>query len=173
MGRELRPKVEGIGFKEQCQVESDSMAKKHSGESRVRLEKIGLVREGGAVYFDFEKLQVYQRALEFINFVFNRCKKFDREYRNSLTNQLQRAALSISTNLAEGCGKLSRREKIKYFSHALDSAKECIPCIDIAARQGQINEEDGKKARDDCTVVCRMLGKLIQSVEVMGQLWGV
>jgi len=141
------------------------MAKEHIEKSGVPLEKIGLVREGGAIYFDFEKLQVYQRAIEFINYVFGHCKKFDAVYRNSLTNQLQRAALSISTNIAEGCGKFSRREKIKYFSYALDSAKECVPCLSIACTQRQLSEEDGKKARDDCTVICRMLGKLIQSIE--------
>jgi four helix bundle protein len=132
---------------------------------REELKRIGLIREGREVYFDFEKLKVYQRALDFVHFVYDRCRTFDVSYRNSLSDQLQRAALSISTNIAEGCGKASRREKIKYFSYALDSAKECIPCITLACRQQQVSEDDGRKAREDCTSICRMLGKLIQSVE--------
>ncbi|MDD5555620.1 MAG: four helix bundle protein [bacterium] len=123
------------------------------------------MREEGKVYFDFERLKVYQRALEFAHFVFDRCRTFDAAYRNSLVDQLQRAALSISTNIAEGAGKASRREKIKYFSYALDSAKECIPCITLACRQGQLSEGEGARAREDCTAICRMLAKLIQSVE--------
>jgi len=130
-----------------------------------RMERTGLIREGREVYFDFEKLKVYQRAIDFGHFIYGQCRRFDPTYRNSLSDQLQRATLSVSTNIAEGCGKFSRREKIKYFSHALDSAKECIPCITLACRQRQMSEEDGRKARDDCAAICRMLGKLIQTIE--------
>ena len=117
------------------------------------------------IYFDFEKLNVYQRAIEFVDSVYNACKKFDRDYRNSIVDQLQRAALSIGTNIAEGCGKRSRREKIRYFMYALDSAKECIPCLTVAYRQKQLSDNESEKMRDECTIICRMLSKLIQSVE--------
>ncbi len=117
------------------------------------------------ICFDFEKLKVYQLAVEFADLIFDLCKKFDARYRSSLVDQLQRAALSISTNIAEGCGKKSRREKIKYFAYALDSAKECIPCLTIAYQQKQTSEDENMKARSTCTIICRMMGKLIQSVE--------
>lgn len=123
------------------------------------------MKDKGKVYFDFERLHVYQRAIDFIDFVFTFCKRFERNYKSSVVDQLQRAVLSVGTNIAEGAGKRSRREKIKYFSYALDSAKECIPCLTIAHRQQQISDEESDKARDDCTVICRMLAKLIQSVE--------
>ena len=117
-------------------------------------------------YFDFERLKVYQLALEFCDLVFEICKKFGNQYKSSIADQLQRASLSITTNLAEGCGKKSRREKIKYFSYALDSAKECIPCLSVAYSQKQMSDEDNEKTRDSCTSICRMLAKLIQSVEI-------
>ena len=121
--------------------------------------------DGQEFQFDFEKLHVYQNALEFIDLIFGMCKKMGNEYKSSIADQLQRAGVSISTNIAEGCGKLSRREKIRYFSYALDSAKECIPPLTIAHRQGQIREEDAHAARDKCTGICKMLGKLIRTVE--------
>ena len=117
------------------------------------------------VYFDFEKLDVYKRAINFTDYVFNVCKDFSSDYKSSIVDQLKRAALSISTNIAEGCGKRSRRERIKYFSYALDSAKECIPCLTLAHRQDQLNDEQSGSAREDCTIICRMLCKLIQSIE--------
>ncbi len=117
------------------------------------------------VYFDFERLKVYQLALKFCDLVFATCKKFGHQYKRSIADQLERASLSITTNIAEGCGKKSRREKIKYFSYALDSAKECIPCLSVAHRQKQMSDEDNEKSRDLCTSICRMLAKLIQSVE--------
>ncbi|MCX6356235.1 MAG: four helix bundle protein [Candidatus Aureabacteria bacterium] len=129
------------------------------------LGRIGMVREGEAIYFDFEKLNVYQRALDFLDCVFDMCKQISPLYKNSVIDQLQRTAVSICTNIAEGCGKLSRREKIRYYSYALDSAKECIPCLTIAYRQKQVSQEENARAREACTIICRMLGKLIKSVE--------
>jgi four helix bundle protein len=116
-------------------------------------------------FFDFERLVVYQRALEFADFIFNSCKRMGHEYQSSLVDQLQRAVVSIANNIAEGAGKISHREKIKYFSYALDSTKECIPSLTIAHRQGQIADSDFEKGRNYCEAICKMMVKLIQSVE--------
>jgi four helix bundle protein len=116
-------------------------------------------------FFDFERLTVYQRALEFADFVFELCKKMSPDYRNSIVNQLQRAAVSVANNIAEGSGKLSRREKIKYYSYALDSAKECIPPLTMAHRQKQITDSEHEKGRQYGSDICKMMVKLIQSVK--------
>lgn len=116
-------------------------------------------------FFDFEKLAVYQQALEFADFVFSICRKMAPEYRSSLVDQLQRAVVSISKNIAEGAGKPAHREKIRYFSYAIDSAKECVPALTIARRQEQIGEGELAAGRDHCEAICKMLVKLIQSIE--------
>lgn len=59
--------------------------------------------------FDFEKLEVYRMALEFISKVFKVCRKLSRDYRYSIADQLTRAALSIANNIAEGSGKKSKK----------------------------------------------------------------
>ena len=120
---------------------------------------------GGGVTFDFENLKVYQLALDFADFVFDVCKKMAFDYRSSIVDQLQRAIVSIANNIAEGSGKVSYREKIKYFSYALDSAKECIPSLTIAWRQEQVTDEENDKGRQYCDSICKMLVKLIQFVE--------
>ena len=117
------------------------------------------------IYFDFEKLRVYQLALEFADFIFDACKGTSSNYRSSLVDQLQRAVVSITNNIAEGCGKVSHREKIRYFTYALDSTKECVPPLTIAYRQRQIKEGDYEKGREYCDSICKMMVKLIQSVE--------
>jgi len=76
--------------------------------------------------FDFEKLRVYQKTLDFIDKIFEICKNLPREYRYSLGDNLLRASLSITNNLAEGNGKKSKREKQRYFGTSLDSTRECI-----------------------------------------------
>jgi four helix bundle protein len=55
--------------------------------------------------FKFEKLEVYQKTLKFIDKIYSITKKFPKEEMFSLTDQLKRAALSILTNIAEGCGR--------------------------------------------------------------------
>jgi four helix bundle protein len=117
------------------------------------------------IYFNFENLKVYQLALEFADFIFNICKKMQREYKSSVVDQLQRAVVSISNNIAEGDGKISRREKIRYWTYALDSARECIAPLTIAYRQQQVSDDDNEKGRQYCDSICRMLVKLIKSVE--------
>ena len=122
-------------------------------------------RKGGGIYFDFEKLDVYQLALEFADFVFRMCKGMHEAYRSSLVDHVQRSVISIANNIAEGSGKVSRREKIKYFSYALDSTKECVPPLTIARRQEQISEEAYRKGRRYCVSICKMLVKFIQAIE--------
>jgi len=70
--------------------------------------------------FDFEKLNVYQKALVFIDKVFHIVKSLPKDYRHSLGDNLIRAALSIANNLAEGNGKKSNKEKCRYFGISLD-----------------------------------------------------
>ena len=110
-------------------------------------------------------MRVYQLTLELADFIFNACKVMGANYRSSLVDQLQRAVVSIANNIAEGCGKVSHREKIRYFTYALDSAKECVPPLTIAYRQGQIKESDYQKGREYCDSICKMMVKLIKSVE--------
>ncbi|MEW6607592.1 MAG: four helix bundle protein [bacterium] len=76
--------------------------------------------------FDFENLKVYQKALDFIDKIFKVYKKLDPEYKYSIGNNLIRAGLSITNNLAEGNGKKSVKEKRRYFATSSDSTRECI-----------------------------------------------
>ena len=64
--------------------------------------------------FDFEKLNVYQRALEFTNKIFDITQKFPKILQYSLGDQFRRATLSICNNIAEGSGKQTKRTKTQY-----------------------------------------------------------
>ena len=92
-------------------------------------------------FFDFEKLEVYQLALEFLDCLCDVCRRLPVEFRFPLGNQLFRAALSISNNLAEGAGKRSKKEKARYYSTAIDSARECISMLNVLVRQKHIDEK--------------------------------
>lgn len=115
--------------------------------------------------FDFEKLPVYRNALDFADLVFGVCKGMGGGCASSIAEPLQRAAVSIGTEIAEGRGKVALREKIRCYARARDAAEGCIPPLTIARRQGQLGEKAYGEARAACAEICRMLGGMIKTVE--------
>jgi len=81
--------------------------------------------------FDFEKLKVYQKALDFIHEIFKIYKRLPREYKYTVGGNLVRAGVSIANNIAEGSGKKSKKEKSRYYSISLDSTRECISVFNV------------------------------------------
>ena len=77
----------------------------------------------------FENLEVYQKAIDLADEIASLTEKFPRGY-YFLTDQLNRAALSIATNLAEGNGRFTKADRRNFFVIARGSIQECIPLID-------------------------------------------
>ena len=111
--------------------------------------------------FDFEKLKVYGMSLEFVRLVFNITKDLPRDYQYSVGDQLRRAALSIVNNIAEGSGKISKKEKAQFYRTSLNSARECIPMLTILDKEKLTS---GEELRSQCIYICNMLGKLVGSL---------
>ena len=113
--------------------------------------------------FDFEKLDVYKKALNFVSCVINLCKNMPKGIQFTLGDQFIRASLSIANNIAEGSGKISGQAKNQFYGYSLYSARECVPMITILKNENLITEEQYCKLREDCVVIAKMLGKLISS----------
>jgi len=113
--------------------------------------------------FDFEKLNVYQKSLDFIDKIFQIEKILPREYRYSLGGNLIRAGLSIANNLAEGNGKKSKKEKNRYFGISLDSTRECISVFNVLERQCLIKEDQYSEIRLYAKEITSMIWGLINS----------
>jgi len=75
-------------------------------------------------YFDHERLDVFQAAIEFVVMVDRIIQHFPRG-KAYLADQFQRAATSISLNIAEGSGEFSNNEKHRFYRMARRSATEC------------------------------------------------
>ncbi|MFH1479131.1 MAG: four helix bundle protein [Candidatus Omnitrophota bacterium] len=114
--------------------------------------------------FSFERLEVYKKAISFINSVFSLCNKIPYKLQSSLGDQMRRASLSIANNIAEGSDKRFPKDKKRFYDHSLDSARECIPMFTVCLNQGIITSNIHDKLRDECIVICKMLRRLIQSV---------
>ena len=115
--------------------------------------------------FDFEKLEVYQLALDFFDQLCAVCRNLPREVRYPLGDQLVRAALSISNNLAEGTGKQSKKEKARYYGTSIDSARECISMLNVLLRQQHIDRQRYGELRQTGQRITGMLHGLIDSLD--------
>jgi four helix bundle protein len=110
--------------------------------------------------FAFEKLAVYQKAIPFADSICTLTRDFPRGY-YFLVDQLNRAALSIAANIAEGNGRFTKADRRNFFGIARGSVQECIPLLDLAARQGLLQSEQHARLKADLEEIARMLSGLI------------
>lgn len=114
--------------------------------------------------FMFEKLEVYQKAVDFSDQIVELTETLPRGY-GFLSDQLNRAALSIATNLAEGNGRFTKPDRKNFFVIARGSAQECVPLIEVARRRGLITEEDQLGLREQLEVIAKMISGLINGLK--------
>jgi four helix bundle protein len=114
--------------------------------------------------FMFENLQVYQKTVDFADTIASNTETFPRGY-YFLVDQLNRAALSIATNLAEGNGRFTKPDRKNFFTIARGSVQECVPLLEIARRRGFINDGDHANLKSDLDEMARMISGLISGLD--------
>ena len=119
-----------------------------------------MTREKSAA-LDHEKLDVYHVAVEFVIAADGIVEHLPRG-RGYLSDQLQRAALSISLNIAEGAGEYSIDEKIRFYRMAKRSATECAGILDVCRRLQLIDEKCYAVERQLLIRIVSMLIKMAQ-----------
>ena len=85
---------------------------------------------------DFHSLKVWEKSHAFALAVYKACEGFPRAEQYGLTSQLQRAALSIPTNIAEGSGYESDAQFIRFLEIALGSAQRVRIPVAVRPRYG-------------------------------------
>ena len=91
--------------------------------------------------FNFERLDCWQHAIDFADFVYDATGSFPNDERFGLTNQMRRAAISISANLAEGSSRSSKTDFARFIENAAGSLFEVVSQAFIAKRRGLLSEE--------------------------------
>ena len=110
---------------------------------------------------DHEKLTVYQVAIEFVILADDVIVHLPRG-RAYLSDQLQRAALSIPLNIAEGAGEYAIDEKARFYRMAKRSATECAGVLDVCQRLRLVDESRFVKGRELLISIVSMLIKMAQ-----------
>lgn len=121
------------------------------------------MREMEAV-FSFEGLKVYQVVRQLVRNIYLLQNQFPKEERYALGDQVRRAAISITANLAEGSGRQSIKEKIHFIEIAFGSMTEVYCELQTACDLDYIKEEQLDLLRPQFEEVAKMLSGLRNSL---------
>ena len=92
--------------------------------------------------FGYRKLVAYQKAKEVVKRTYKLLKKFPAEERFAMCDQLRRASLSITSNIAEGVNRFSVKDKAHFIEIAYGSLMEVSSQFEIAEELEYISSED-------------------------------
>jgi four helix bundle protein len=112
------------------------------------------------IYFDHEKLDVYQEAIAFCGWVGDLLAQISAKA--AAKDQLDRASTSIPLNIAEGNGKFSARDRGRFLEMARGSALECAACLDVLLVRKLTTEEQVVTAKERLARIVQMLIGLLR-----------
>jgi four helix bundle protein len=114
--------------------------------------------------FNFEKLDVWRKAIDFADLVYNQTRQFPSDERFGLANQMRRAAVSISSNIAEGTSRLSQIGYARFIEIANGSVFEVVSQAFIGRRQEFLSEGGFRLLYAAADEIGRMLSGLRKSL---------
>lgn len=115
-------------------------------------------------YFYYKKLEVYQYSKELVTAVYQQLSLFPQEEKFALCDQLRRAVISIPSNIAEGFGRVSSKEKVHFIEIAYGSLMEVSCQLDIAKDLKYLRESDFTTLMQQMEAIARMLSALRFSI---------
>jgi len=115
--------------------------------------------------FAFEILEAYKVARVLVRDVYRLQNKFPKEEKYALGDQIRRSSTSITSNIAEGSGRNSLKEKIHFIEIAFGSMTESFSQLQNAQDLGYITEEDVESIRPLYNHVAALLSLLKRSYE--------
>ena len=114
---------------------------------------------------DFRTLKVWEKAHALTLTIYKATENFPKHEIYALTSQIQRAAVSIPTNIAEGCGKDSDAELKRYFLISMGSASELEYLLILAHDLGYLPENIFQSMTNDLVEIRKMLNAFIQKLK--------
>jgi four helix bundle protein len=122
-----------------------------------RDEELGMITS-------YKELKVWERADELAHRVFDLSETFPKTFLNDLTSQLRRAALSIPTNIAEGCASFHSGEFLQFLNVSRRSLSETQYLLYFASRRSLIGQTDLSELDSVGEEISKMLNALAKSI---------
>ena len=107
--------------------------------------------------FYYRNLLVYQHSIQLVTDIYKLTKRFPLSESYGLTNQIQRAAVSIPSNIAEGMGRFSLKERLHFLEISNGSIMEVMCQIEIAYQLKYITIDEMKSFEQKIKDIAKML----------------
>ena len=114
---------------------------------------------------DFKDLLAWKKGHEVMLFVYRETKQFPSHELFSLVNQMRRAAISVTSNIAEGFGRRTLPEKIRFYDIAIGSLYELQSQIIAAKDLGYLSEQNYDELESETISAQKLLNGLISSLQ--------
>src|SRR5258708_27529604 len=116
--------------------------------------------------FRFEKLEVWQEARKINRTIYRLTRNFPRHEMFAMTSQIRRAAVSISSNIAEGSGRNSDKDFGHFLEQAYGSLMEVASTFFLALDEGYAKETDLEPLFDELERLAKPLASLNRSLKI-------
>ncbi len=113
----------------------------------------------------FTDLYAWQESHKLVLGIYKETKKFPMEERFGLTDQIRRAAVSITSNIAEGFGRVSPKEKAHFYSIAMGSVTEVINQLLIAKDIGYLSQQNFSSLYDNAISGSKLTKALLKKTQ--------
>ena len=120
---------------------------------------------GGWIMQDFRNLKVWQKAHSWVLGVYEATAGFPKTEVFGLTSQLRRSAISVASNIAEGCGRGSDSDFGRFLQMAFGSANEADYQLLLAKDLGYLPAANHEKLESDMAEIKRMLAALLRKIQ--------
>jgi four helix bundle protein len=115
--------------------------------------------------FSFFDLRVYKESKELVKSIYRLLEKFPKYETYAMGDQLRRAIVSVPSNIAEGSGRFSIKEKIHFIEIAYSSLTESLCQLDIAHDLDYITDEDFNNEKEKINIIGKQLSGLRSSFQ--------
>ena len=115
---------------------------------------------------NFKELKVWQKAISFVTVIYKTTSTFPKFEVYGISSQIQRASVSISCNISEGCGKTSKKDFRRFLEIAISSAFEVENLLIICFNLKYINKKEYELLIKNINELQKMLSGLKKSIQI-------
>ena len=114
---------------------------------------------------DFRKLEIWKKSIGFAVIMYKSTAEYPPSEIYNLTSQIRRASTSISTNIAEGCGKRTKKDFLRFLYQVLGSGKEVESLLILSKKLGYLSEPNYNELKGELEHLCKMLFRFIEAIK--------
>jgi len=114
---------------------------------------------------NYKELSVWNKSVSFATDIYKSTKTFPKDEKYGITSQIRRSVVSISSNIAEGSGRIGKKEFRQFLNIAYGSAFELETQLIISKNLEYLSELEFDDLMNDLIIIQKMLYKLIKSIK--------